>query len=132
VVDYLPSNPQQLNPYNYADAPSAMIMRYIYQGLVYTDYFTYEQVPQLAKALPVVSERNGKILLDMEIRPEAKWDNGTPITGKDVAFSLKLFKLPKLDNARIRPYFEYIEDILGAFERLYRQRNCKRWRSHRQ
>lgn len=112
VVDHLLGNPQQLNPYNYADASSAMIMRYIYQSLVYTDFFNYEQVPKLAKALPVISERNGKVLLDMEIRPEAKWDNGAAITGEDVAFSLKMFKLPKLDNARLKPYFEYIEDVV--------------------
>ncbi len=111
VVDHMSGNPQQLNPYNYADASSAMIMRYIFQSLVYTDFFNYEQVPKLAKALPTLRERGDKILLDMEIRPEAKWDNGTAITGEDVAFSLKLFKLPKLDNARLKPYFEYIEDV---------------------
>jgi len=112
VVDYMPGNPQQLNPYNRTDAASAMLLRYLYQSLVYTDYFSYEQVPQLATALPVLSERDGKILMDMEIRPEAKWDNGTPITGEDVAFSLKVLKLPKADNAHFKPYFEYIEDVI--------------------
>ncbi len=111
VVDHLLGNPQQLNPYNYADAASAMIMRSIYQGLVATDFQGYEQKPLLATALPVIRESGGKVLLDLEIRPEAKWDNGTPITGEDVAFSLKMFNLPKLDNARLKPYFEYIEDI---------------------
>ena len=113
VKDFLLSNPQQLNPYNRVDGGSTMIMRYIFQVLVQTDYFTYEQVPQLAKALPVLRERqDGKILMDMEIRAQAKWDNGTPITGEDVAFSLKMMKLPKTDNAQVRIYFEYIEDII--------------------
>jgi len=112
VVDYMPGNPQQLNPYNRTDAASSMLVRYLYQSLVYTDYYTYEQVPQLAKALPVLSERDGKILMDMEIREEAKWDNGTPITGEDIAFSLKVLKLPKADNAHLKPYFEYIEDVV--------------------
>ncbi len=112
VVDYMPGNPQQLNPYNRTDAASSMLVRYLYQSLVYTDYFNYEQVPQLAKALPVLSERDGKIMMDMEIRKEAKWDNGTPITGEDIAFSLKILKLPKTDNAHLKPYFEYIEDVI--------------------
>jgi len=112
VVDHILSNPQQLNPYNRTDAASAMINRYLYQSLVYTDYYSYEQVPQLAKALPVLSERDGKIMMDMEIREEAKWDNGTAITGEDVAFSLKIMKLPKTANAHYKPYSEYIEDVI--------------------
>jgi len=112
VVDYLPADPQQLNPYNRTDAASSMLVRYIYQPLVQTDYFTYEQVPLLANGAPVLSERDGKILMAMEIRREAKWDNGTPITGEDVAFSVKIFKLPKANNGHLKPYFEYIEDVI--------------------
>lgn len=113
VKDFLISNPQQLNPYNRVDAGSTMILRYIFQGLIYTDYFTYNQVPQLAKALPIPEEReDGKIVMDLEIREEAKWENGTPITGEDVAFSLKVMKLPKADNAHLKLYFDYIEDII--------------------
>lgn len=113
LTDYLPNNPQQLNPYNRTDAGSSVIIRYLYQPLVQTDFFSYEQVPVLAKALAVPKKRDdGKIVMDMEIREEAKWDNGTAITGEDVAFSLKLMKLPKADNAHFRPYFEYIEDVV--------------------
>lgn len=111
AVLHLPSNPQQLNPYNYVDAASATIMRHIFQPLINTDYFTYEMVPQLAKAVPEAVEKDGKIIMEMEIKEGAKWDNGTPVTGEDVAFSLKILKLPKADNERIKPYFEYIEDI---------------------
>ena len=49
--------------------------------------------------------------LDFEIRPEAVWDNGQAITGKDVAFSLKVMKTPSLDNVAIRTYFEFIRKI---------------------
>jgi len=55
----------------------------------------------------------------MEIREEAKWDNGTPITGEDVAFSLKVMKLPKADNAHLKLYFDYIEDIIIDSENLH-------------
>lgn len=113
LTDYLTNNPQQLNPYNRTDGSSAIIIRYLYQPLVQTDYFSYEQVPILAKALAVPKARDdGKVVMDMEIREEAKWDNGTAITGEDVAFSLKIMKLPKADNAHFKPYFEYIEDII--------------------
>lgn len=113
LVDYLSSNPQQLNPYNRTGASSSMIIRYLYQPLVQTDYFTYKQVPLLAKELLVAKKRaDGKIIMDGEIEEEARWDNGTPITGEDVAFSLKILKLPKTDNAHLKPYFEYIEEVI--------------------
>lgn len=112
VIDYLRSNPQQLNPYNRTDAASAMLIRYLYQSLVYTDYYNYELTPQLAKALATPVERaDGKIEMSFEIKDGAQWDNGTPITGEDVAFSLKMLKLPKTDNAHLKLYFEAIEDI---------------------
>jgi len=34
-----------------------------------------------------------------------------PITAKDIEFTLKVIKNPKVDNARTKPYYEFIEDI---------------------
>ncbi len=112
LTDYLTGNPQQLNPYNRTDAASAMIIQYLFQPLVNTDHFTYELVPQLVKELaePKVLD-NGKTEMTFEIKDGAQWDNGTPITGEDVAFSLKILKLPKTDNNHLKPYLEYIEDV---------------------
>jgi peptide/nickel transport system substrate-binding protein len=47
-----------------------------------------------------------------EIREEAVWDNGTPITAKDIAFSIKLYKAPVISNEQNRPYFELISDVV--------------------
>ncbi|GGK81849.1 hypothetical protein GCM10011405_32050 [Rufibacter glacialis] len=46
-----------------------------------------------------------------EIRPEAQWDNGSPVTAHDVALSLKLIHSPLLDNERWRAQFDFIKDI---------------------
>ncbi len=113
LTDYLTGNPQQLNPYNRTDAASAMMIKNLFQSLLYTDVFSYEVTPQLAKAVPTpVVRADGKTVLSFEIKDGAKWDNGTEITGEDVAFSVKILKLPKTENQHLKPYFEYIEDVV--------------------
>jgi len=113
MTDYLTDSPHQLNPYNRTDATSTMLMKNIYQSLLYADVFSYEVVPQLAKAVPTpVVRADGKTELPFEIKDGAKWDNGTEITGEDVAFSLKIMKLPEVENPHMKPYFEYVEDIV--------------------
>ena len=73
------------------------------QTMFYTltnyDSNTLELVPVLAKSLAEISKNEkGELLYTFEIRNEAKWDNGTPITAKDVEFTLKAFKNPKVNS----------------------------------
>lgn len=72
----------------------------------------YELRPFLAVARPEVKVlSDGKVTMTYEIRPEATWDNGTPITGHDYAFTLKVIKNPKVNAAPLRPFFEFVEDV---------------------
>jgi peptide/nickel transport system substrate-binding protein len=106
------SDPQSLNPYNGQGETSTYISYQVHQSLYYTNFKTYKLEPVLATADPVFTERSdGFFDMFMEIRPEAVWDDGTPITGHDVAFSLKVMKTPKVDNQQNKPYFEYIKAI---------------------
>lgn len=106
------SDPQSLNPYNGQGETSTYIAYQVQGALYYTNFKTYELTPVLATADPVFTERgDGFIDMEMEIRPEATWDDGSPVTGHDVAFSLKVMKTPKVDNAQNKPYFEYIKAI---------------------
>ncbi len=105
------SGPKMLTPYNSSDAFASTAKLRFFQALLSLDFYSYEAIPILLKEMPKVVETNGKISMEMEIRPEAKWDNGTPITAKDVAFSLKMINVPKLDNNQQKPYFEFIKDI---------------------
>ncbi|MEM7102293.1 MAG: ABC transporter substrate-binding protein [Bacteroidota bacterium] len=113
VVQYCSAEPKVLNPYTRTDANANILIRRTFQPLVMLDFFSYELVPVLATALPVTEvQENGKVHLGMEIRPEAKWDNGGSITAEDVAFSVKMMKNPFVDNRALKPYFEYIEDVV--------------------
>ncbi len=112
VVVHELSDADMLHPTNYQGASSAYIMNHIFQRLLAIDFRTLELVPELAAARPeIVKTDNGGLEITYEIRPDAVWDDGTPITAKDVEFSIKAIKNPKVDNARVKPYYEFIEDI---------------------
>lgn len=110
------SDPDKLNPITYNSANAAYIFGNIFQGLLNTDPATLEYIPVLAKSRPEIKEitegeYKGGLEISYELRPEAKWDNGTPITAEDVAFSLKVIKNPKVNSETQRPYYEFIDDI---------------------
>ena len=50
--------------------------------------------------MPTASENN--LSFDYELKDGIKWDDGTPLTAEDVAFSVKLMLSPLTNNAQIR------------------------------
>jgi peptide/nickel transport system substrate-binding protein len=114
VVIHELSDTDMLNPTNYQSADAGYYLSQMFQTLWGTNPKTLEKNPILAKALPVVEydSVSGLLKFTCEIREDAKWDNGEPITAKDVVFSIKLYKAPVISNEQIRPYFELISDII--------------------
>ena len=107
------SDPDMLNPFNYQSADAGYMFLKLFQYPLGIDFKTLELVPVLAISRPEIREReDGKLLITYEIRPEATWDDGAPITARDIEFSLKATKCPGVDNQRIKPYFEFIEDMI--------------------
>lgn len=68
--------------------------------------------PLVAMSLPEVIEIDSGYLFKYEIREEAKWDNGDPITSLDIEFSLKAYKLPLNENVEISSYYSRIKDVI--------------------
>nr|MBP6731811.1 hypothetical protein [Chitinophagales bacterium] len=103
-----------LNPTNYQSADAGYYIAQMFQSLWGTNPKTLEYEPILVKALPIEEYDSVANLLKYtaEIREEAVWDNGTPITAKDIAFSIKLYKAPVISNEQNRPYFELISDVV--------------------
>lgn len=113
IVIWQSSDPVMLNPMNAVDAGSRRMMERIFQALLAIDYSTYELIPVLAKSRPIIKEiSDSTTTMEFELRAEAVWDDtGEPITGEDVAFSLKVMKAPGIQNSALRVYFDYIKDI---------------------
>jgi ABC-type transport system substrate-binding protein len=62
--------------------------------------------------MPVIEEKGEGIAYTFEIHEEAVWDNGTPITGYDYAFTIKSILNPKVNAAHVRGYIEFISDVI--------------------
>jgi len=78
---------------------------------------TLELIPVVASSLPVVdSITNGSwqggIRYQFTIRPEAFWDNGSPITAADYIFTFKTLLNPGVNAAPFRIYFNFLKDIV--------------------
>ncbi|MFN8393560.1 MAG: ABC transporter substrate-binding protein [Bacteroidia bacterium] len=106
---YHANDPDRLHPYNARNAYATFIKEHIYMYLYDYDAQTMEHVPTLAKGAPEISA--DQLSYTYEIRPEATWDNGSPITAKDFEFSIKAVKLPLTDDAHQRNYYSFIKDI---------------------
>ncbi len=106
------AEPDQINPIISSSANSTYIESNIFQTLLRINPATLELEGVLAAKRPDIQELdNGGMSLAFEIRPEATWDNGTPITADDYIFTIKAIKNPKVNAGSIRPYMESIERI---------------------
>jgi peptide/nickel transport system substrate-binding protein len=112
VVAHILAEPVQFTQFNQDDGISRKINEYLFQALTTIDHKTGDYAPLLLKALPkLVPIEGGKLRMEMEIRAAATWDDGSPITADDVAFSLKVIRTPQTDCKKTKPYFEKIENI---------------------
>lgn len=113
VVIHGLADPQMLNPVNFTDAQVAYISNHIFQKLIDSDFKNpTELVGILAERRPLIEKTSdGKMNLTFVLRKEAKWDNGTPITPKDIEFTLKTIKCPLVNNPNARSYFNFIGDF---------------------
>lgn len=84
----------------------------VHCGLLDMNPKTFELRPFLAKAQPEIKELDSdRMSIIYEIREEAVWDNGSPITAEDYAFTIKAIKNPKTNAVTNRTFVEFIEEI---------------------
>jgi len=104
-------DPETLSTVNYNSETSSQIINLLYQSLRTVDLADGKQKPLLAENHPKVVKEGNNTLIEYTIRKEATWNNGSPVTANDVAFSLKVLKSPLVQNDRVKPIYEFIEDI---------------------
>jgi len=112
----MPIDPRTFNPILYTDSQSRMVFEYMFPYLMTYDPQTLESIPQLAVAKPKVTEISsgpnaGNLAYTFTLHEEASWDNGTPVTGHDMAFTLKALFNPLVPSAHLRSYFDFIADV---------------------
>ncbi len=109
----LKKDPERLNPIY----DSRSVAREVYQYLVLplADYHpeTLELYPILINKIPQAEVVDDKtISYSMEFKPEAKWSDGTDITGIDYAFTIKAVKHPATSPRLLKSYFDYFKDVI--------------------
>ncbi|MCZ6906572.1 MAG: peptide-binding protein [Deltaproteobacteria bacterium] len=102
------SDPEQLNPLTSNDAGASSILGYVFQGLLMRDPRTLELKPLLAESRPVISA--DKLTYTFKIRRDATFQDGHPLTGEDVLFSIKALKCPLVNAPFIRVYYASVVD----------------------
>ena len=110
-------DPDGMNPLTSNAANSEYIQNNIFQKLLVYDPVSLELTPQLAVSRPVIEAIEegpyaGGMSLRFEIDARAKWDNGTPITANDYVFTIKAIKNPKVNSAQLKPYLDFVDDIV--------------------
>jgi peptide/nickel transport system substrate-binding protein len=113
VVIHNLSDPKGINPLTVSDATTRnYIAPYMFQNLVSFDYKTLELVPVLATEVPEIIANGNLLEVTFNIRPEATWDNGTPVTAQDVAFSVKSVMCPKANTVHIQSACDFIKSMV--------------------
>lgn len=113
IIIHQLADPDMLNPTNYQGAGAGYILDLIFQSLLALDHKSLELVPVVAVSRPQIEIVNDSlILIHYQIRQEATWDDGTPITAEDAEFSLKVIKNPHVDCSRLRPYYEMLDSFI--------------------
>jgi peptide/nickel transport system substrate-binding protein len=106
---YTGSDPDALHPYASTHGSATMVKELIFQYMYDFDPKTNKLVPVLAKDYAIVSEDG--LAFTFEMRPEATWDSGKPITGYDYAFSVKCMLNPISESPHIRGYYSFIKEV---------------------
>ncbi len=107
-----------INPINTSSSDGRIISNLIFQSLNGTEPTgEYKVTPVLLKENAKITEITdgewkGGMKLEYEIRDLAKWDNGTPITGHDYAFTMKCILNPKTKCEPLKGYYEWLGDIV--------------------
>jgi len=102
------SDPEQLNPLTSNDASSSEVNGYIFESLLGRNPRTLELKPVIAAARPEISE--DKLAYTFKIRKDARFQDGQPVKGEDVLFSVKAIKCPFVNAPFLRVYFNSLVD----------------------
>ncbi|MER2997177.1 ABC transporter substrate-binding protein [Pontibacter populi] len=108
----LATDPQTLSPVNYSDSEGLQVINLLFQSLLGVDMEDDRLKPVLAKSLPLIEQKDSVTLITYELRDEARWSNGTPVTSDDIAFTLKVLKAPLVQNEQVKTQVAFIRDLI--------------------
>ncbi|MBP9189302.1 MAG: hypothetical protein KBF51_07155 [Chitinophagales bacterium] len=109
VVNHWIGDPDNIHPTNGRTSARSWLLNLTYNYLLTGDAINLTLAPDLAVALPTVSDDG--LSFTYELRSDAKWDDGSPITVADIIFTYKVNKCPLIENAMQKSYMENLQTI---------------------
>ncbi len=91
--------PKTFNPWASFDATSSAMGNMMFTGLVTTDAYTGEVIPNLAKEVKLADD---KLTYTVTLRKGLQWSDGKPLTAKDVVFTWNEIIKPGFGNSSHR------------------------------
>lgn len=112
----LPEDPDMLHPLLSKSILATEVESYIFAPMTAVDPVTLGLKPFLIESIPELQSIDtgvyaGMSQLSLTLRPEARWDNGTPVTAHDVLFTLKTVFLPGVAASSWRSTLNIIHDL---------------------
>jgi peptide/nickel transport system substrate-binding protein len=107
------AEPDRINPILTTNAYSRLVNERIFMYLMDYNPISLEMTPYLVESLPEIKELEegpykGGISLTFEIKENAQWPNGSPVTSEDAEFSLKAILTPGMPSA-YQSYFAFFK-----------------------
>jgi peptide/nickel transport system substrate-binding protein len=109
VIVHFAGEPISLHPSNASDEPRFIINNYTQKFLVRWGLENYDFVPDLASSLPTISP--DKLSYTYTLRDDARWDDGSAITGADILFTLKVLCCTLTNNPQSKSSLENIKNV---------------------
>lgn len=111
LVYHTIAEPDLLHPTNGTSSMRTDIFQFTQMFLIRLDFQTLQVAPGLLKSMPVLSPDG--LSYDCELRDEPVWDDGSPLTNKDVVFTAMASKCPLTDNPHAKPYWDNLKEIIA-------------------
>lgn len=105
----LPEEPRNLNPFTASSAYSWQVLGMIYETMAGTDPYTLENMPAIAESWSVLTKDEGAgahTELAFRIKRGLRWNDGTPLTAKDIKESIDFIKGNKLPR-----FFDSVKNV---------------------
>ena len=91
VIQHISIQPDGLHPFNSNSSIRTFVFQYTQKTLIKLDMESLEYIPTFVENMPEISEDG--LSYTYKIKEGIRWDDGTPLTSKDVAFSVKTMLL---------------------------------------
>ena len=110
VIVHVSSDPDGLHPINDNSANRSFIFKYTHNCPAVMDLDSLSPRGDVCYYPPEISE--DKLKYTWTVKPGITWDDGSPLTAEDVAFTLKVWQCPLADNGGLRTVVaQIIKDI---------------------